>query len=146
MRKHGVPVIQIDEAMMEKAVSHGGRILVVATHGPTVDSTRALLQETAARMGKTPSFAGATVEEAFDRLGEGDIRGHNAVIADAIRRSVAKEKIGIVVLAQLSMTVFKLSFPDEACQREFGVPVITSGETGFERAREILIGLPDRTG
>ena len=47
MKPLGVPVIQIDEAMMEWAVGTEGRILVVATHGPTVDSTRALLQETA---------------------------------------------------------------------------------------------------
>jgi len=141
MKRHGVPVIQIDEAMMERAVTHGGRILIVATHGPTVESTRALLQETAARLGRTVSFAGATVEEAFRLLGEGDVRGHNRVIADAIRKAASREQIDIVVLAQLSMTVFKLSYADEACRREFGLPVITSGETGFERAREVLIGL-----
>lgn len=141
MRKHGVPVIQIDEAMMEKAVAHGGRILIVATHGPTVESTRALLQETASRLGKKVSFAGATVEEAFRLLGAGDVRGHNETIAGAIRKAAAAEKIDIVVLAQLSMTVFKLSYPDDACIREFGVPVITSGEAGFERAREVLAGL-----
>jgi len=40
------------------------------------------------------------------------------------------------------MTVFKLFFPDDACAGEFGVRVITGGETGFERAREVLAGLP----
>ena len=144
MAKHGVPVIQIDEAMMERAVTHGGRILIVATHGPTVDSTRALLGETAARLGRGVSFAGATVEEAFDLLGAGDVRGHNRVIADAIREATARDKIDIVVLAQLSMTVFKLSFPDERCRSELGVPVLTSGETGFERAGEVLAALPPR--
>jgi Asp/Glu/hydantoin racemase len=144
MERHGVPVIQIDEAMMEKAVAHGGKILVVATHGPTVESTRALLQETAARMGRTISFAGATTEEAFHRLGDGDVRGHNDAIAAAIRESMAREHVDIIVLAQLSMTVFKLSYPDGACLRDFGVPVITSGETGFERAREVLAALPRR--
>ncbi len=144
MAKHGVPVIQVDEAMMERAVTHGGRILIVATHGPTVDSTQALLRETAARLGRSVSFSGATVEEAFRLLGGGDTRGHNSVIADAIRRATSKERVDIVVLAQLSMTVFKISYPDEACLREFGVPVITSGETGFDRAREVLIGLGRR--
>jgi len=138
MTKHGVPVIQIDEAMMEEAVNHGGKILIVATHGPTVDSTRALLEETAQRLGKEVSFAGATVEEAFDLLGAGDIEGHNEVIAQAIREKTRQEKIDIVVLAQLSMTVFKLSYPD--CVKEFGVPVLTSGETGLQRAGEILRG------
>ena len=82
MAKHNVPVIQIDEAMMEQAVDHGGTILVVATHGPTVKSTQALLEETAAARGKAVTFAGSTVEEAFHLLGKGDIEAHNEVIAD----------------------------------------------------------------
>jgi hypothetical protein len=48
----GVPVVQIDEAMMEAAINHEGKILVIATHGPTVKSTQSLLQETAGRLGK----------------------------------------------------------------------------------------------
>jgi Asp/Glu/hydantoin racemase len=139
MAKYGVPVIQIDEAMMEEAVNHGGKILIAATHGPTVDNTRALLEETAQRLGKEVSFAGATVEEAYDLLGEGNIEEHNEVIAQAIREKTEEEKIDIVVLAQLSMTVFKLSYPD--CIEEFGVPVLTSGETGFQRAGEVLRGI-----
>ncbi len=137
MAKHGVQVVQIDEAMMEVAVQHGGRILVVATHGPTVTSTQDLLRETAVRLGKEVSFAGATIEEAFHRLGQGDILGHNECVAHVIREAMAQESISIVVLAQLSMSVFTLSFPNPAA--EFGVPVLTSGETGFERVREVLI-------
>jgi len=41
-----------------------------------------------------------------------------------------------VVLAQLSMTAFALSYPD--AEAEFGLPVFTSGQTGFQRMREIL--------
>ena len=136
LAKLNVPVIQIDEAMMEKAVETNGKILVVATHGPTVKSTQALLQETAERMGRSVDFAGATIEEAFEALGEGDIARHNQLIADAIREAQKKEKIDIVVLAQLTMTVFDFSYPDPV--KEFGVPVLTSGITGFIKAGEIL--------
>jgi Asp/Glu/hydantoin racemase len=136
MVPHRVPVVQIDEAMMEAAVARRGRILVVATHGPTVQSTQDLLQETAARQGTTAAFAGATVEEAFHRLGAGDIEGHNRVIAAAIREACEREPIDVVVLAQLSMSVFTLSHPD--CENEFGVPVLTSAETGFNRVKHIL--------
>ncbi len=139
MESYGVPVVQIDEAMMEQAVGHGGRILVVATHGPTVKSTQALLEEAADKLGKKVAFDGATVEQAFELLGEGDIREHNKVIARAIREKQEKQRIGIVVLAQLSMTVFKLSYPD--CETEFGIPVLTSAETGFQRVREVLSSL-----
>jgi hypothetical protein len=137
LRPSGIPLVQIDEAMMETAVSRGGRILVIATHGPTVRSTQALLRETAARLGTRISFDGATVEQAFELLGAGDIRRHNALIARAIRAAQRRGPIHTVVLAQLSMSVFSLEHPE--AEREFGVPVCTSGECGFRRVRELLL-------
>lgn len=141
MQPYGVPVVQIDEAMMEEAVgprsaSTNGRILVIATHGPTVNSTQQLLQETADRLGKRVAFTGATVESAFELLGEGRTEEHNALIAQAIRQVQAREIVDVVVLAQLSMSVFSFSYPDPVA--EFGVPVLNSGETGFQRAGEVL--------
>ena len=138
MRPVGVPVIPIDQAMMEEAVRGEGRILVVATHGPTVKSTQSLLRETAERLGKSVEFVGATVEEAFDALGQGRIADHNRVIADAIRGVQAKQPVDIVVLAQMSMSVFVFSFPDPIA--DFGVPVLNSGQTGFRRAGQVLMG------
>jgi len=41
-----------------------------------------------------------------------------------------------VVLAQLSMSVFSFSHPNPIA--EFGVKVLNSGETGFQRAGEVL--------
>jgi aspartate/glutamate racemase len=136
MKDVGVPVVQIDEAMMEEAVKAQGRILVVATHGPTVTSTQNLLQETAQRLGASAEFVGATVEEAFDLLGAGRIAEHNEVIARTIRDVQRREHIDIVVLAQLSMSVFSFSHPDPAA--EFGVRVLNSGQTGFRRAAQVL--------
>ena len=136
MKPLGVPVVQIDEAMMEEAVQAEGKILVIATHGPTVKSTQNLLQETADRLGKRVNFTGATVEEAFELLGAGKVAEHNEVIAEAIRKTQQTEKIDIVVLAQLSMSVFTFSYPDPV--KEFGVEVLNSGETGFRRAGEVL--------
>jgi hypothetical protein len=43
------------------------------------------------------------------------------------------ETLSCVILAQLSMTVFLLSHPDP--QAEFGIPVLTSGQCGFEFVR-----------
>ena len=52
------------------------------------------------------------------------------------RNSMSKEKIDIMVLAQLSMAVFAFSHPDPVA--DFGVKVLNSAETGFCRAGEIL--------
>ncbi len=132
----GVPVVQIDRPMMARAVQHGGKVLVVATHGPTVDSTQALLRETAADLDGTIAFSGLTNEDAWHRLAVGDVQGHNEILAGAIRDHLAEEPCDSVVLAQLSMTVFLFSYPDPVAA--FGVPVFTSGQCGFEHLREVL--------
>jgi Asp/Glu/hydantoin racemase len=139
LKTANIPVVQIDEAMMERAVASGGKILVIATHGPTVTSTQALLQETATQLGRDVTFDGVTVPEAFDLLGRGDMAGHNRAIARAIRRAKKQGRIDTVVLAQLSMSVFALEHP--GAEHEFGVPVLTSGECGFTRVRELLLTL-----
>lgn len=133
---YGIPVVSIDRPMMERAVNHDGRVLVVATHGPTVESTQKLLQETAVSLNKSVAFSGLTVHEAWDSLAVGDVAAHNEQLAAGIRHSLQTEEIGCVVLAQLSMTVFLLSYPDP--EAEFGVPVFTSGQCGFEYMRELL--------
>lgn len=132
-----VPVVAIDRPMMERVVERGGRILVVATHGPTVNSTQMLLRETADEKGVAVTFSGVTVEEAWHRLAEGDVEGHNRVLAASIHARIKDEPdIHSVVLAQLSMTVLLLSYPDT--ESEFGVPVLASGQYGFEYVRELL--------
>ena len=143
LNHYNVPVIQIDRPMMERAVTLGGRILVVATHGPTVRSTQALLEETALALGKSVTFSGVTVEEAWQQLAEGDVNGHNLLLAEAIRSESTRHDISCVVLAQLSMTVFLLSYPDPITV--FGIPVFTSGQCGFEYMRDILVKSPSNT-
>lgn len=133
-----VPVVAIDAPMMERALLHGGRILVVATGAPTVGSTQALLLEKAGEMGCPAEFSGLVVEEGYRRLAAGDIDGHNRVIAERIRARLAEEAFGCVVLAQLSMSVFSLTWPDPV--REFGVPILTSAQCGLEYVRTLLVG------
>jgi aspartate/glutamate racemase len=134
LKPAGVPVFQIDRPMMERAIHHGGHVLVVATHGPTVESTHKLLQETAEELGSPVSFSGLNVTEAWHRLSSGDVAEHNQLLANAIRNRLQNEPCDCVVLAQLSMTVFLLSYPNPI--EEFGVPVFTSGQCGFEHLRE----------
>ena len=139
LEPYGVPVIQIDMPMMEKAVHYGGKILVIATHGPTVASTQELLAATARKQGKTVAFDGLTIEEAWHRLEAGDVAGHNQVLADAIIAQPVGE-YSCVVLAQLSMSAFLFSYPDPVTQ--FDIPVLTSGQCGFEYAGEVLKKIP----
>lgn len=148
LEPYRVPVVQIDRPMMDaaarRAAERGGRVLVVATHGPTVASTQALLREAAADHGWEIEAAGLTEEQAWQRLAAGDVQGHNRLLAEAIRRSLQAEPAACVVLAQLSMTVFLLSHPDP--EAEFETPVYTSGQLGFEHMRGLLASMPPRPG
>lgn len=137
LRTYEVPVYQIDRPMMECAVNHRRRILVIATHGPTVESTQSLLREVAGETGHAVSMTGALVEFAWGCLASGKVEEHNAILAKTIWDHMQAEEIGCVVLAQLSMTVFLLSYPDP--MKEFGIPVFTSGQCGFEAIRELLV-------
>ena len=74
----------------------------------------------------------------MDAHHQGRIAEHHQVIADTIRAVQSEEHIDIVVLAQLSMSVFAFSHPDPVA--DFGVPVLNSGQTGFRRAGEVLAG------
>lgn len=136
MKPYNVPVIQIDRPLMERAVRHGGKTLVIATHGPTVASTQALLQETADELAARIEFVGETVEDAWHCLAAGDVQGHNELLSQAIRTHQQIGGIDSVVLAQLSMSAFLLSYPDPL--KIFGIPVFTSGQCGFEHVAEVL--------
>jgi hypothetical protein len=136
LQPYGIPVYQIDRPMMKRAVEHGGRILVIATHGPTVESTQALLREVAAETGHPVNMTGALVEGAWDALARGDVEEHNLILAQTIHERMKTDHPDCVVLAQLSMTVFLLSYPDPIA--EFGIPVYTSGQCGFQAMQEAL--------
>jgi len=140
LEPYNVPVIQIDMPMFEEAVSYSGKVLVIATHGPTVASTQAMLEEVAQLSGVPVSYDGILAEDAWSRLAQGDVDGHNRILADIIQQR-AREKYACIVLAQLSMSAFLFTFPDPASA--FGIPVLTSGECGFKRIRNVLLDLPD---
>ena len=66
----GIPVFQIDEPMMRRALKIGGKLLIVATHGPTCRSTMKLLHETAEELClPRPDCRMASIDNAFELLG-----------------------------------------------------------------------------
>lgn len=142
IKQYGVPVVPIDMPMMEEAVARveeGGTVLIIATHGPTVRSTQLLLEEVARKANKRNiKYVSETVEEAFERLGVGDIEGHNDLIRRVIEQRRRNGRIDVVVLAQLSMSVLKIFDPQ--VEEELGIPILTSGECGFRKIRALFIG------
>jgi Asp/Glu/hydantoin racemase len=127
-----IPVIKIDEAMIEKAVATGNTIGVIATNETTLEPTRLLLQTQAARVGKDIQVELMLVEKALPALMEGDGRTHD----DLVKQSVVKlmETVDLVILAQAS-TARVLDVLPEVERR---VPVLSSPHLALAQTRAIL--------
>lgn len=139
LKKYGIPVLAIDQPMMEKAVRNGGETLIIATVQTTVNSTKALLEEAKQEINvdKSLVYHSGVLEEAFSLLGEGKVVEHNEMIANFIREKQKDIQLDQVILAQLSMSVFTLSYPNP--EETFGIPIYTSGDEGFKALKEVLI-------
>lgn len=128
-----VPVVKIDEAMAEKAVSLGGRIAVVATVKSTMKPSCGLVRSAAARAAKHVDVVEYLVDGALDILmKEKNREKHNALVLQAVRR--AEAECDVIALAQGSMTVLLPALKD------IRKPVLTSPRLGVEKARRVLLG------
>ena len=130
--QYDFPILRIDEALAEKAISVGNRIGVAATLRSTLNPTLELLRETAANTGRDVELIPALAEGAFEAVVAGDTARHDelllATLTDLIRR------VDVVVLAQASMARVAALLPASA-----GPPVLASPELAMLRARKVLL-------
>jgi glutamate racemase len=101
IEEDGPPVVRVDALMAEEAVGRGGRIGVLATLRTTLAPTTALIEATAARLGRAVTVAAGLAEGAYEALVGGDPARHDALVEAALAR--AAEENDVVVLAQASM-------------------------------------------
>ena len=125
----GIPVLRIDEAMADTAVSGGGRITVIATLATTSAPTTALLHERAALLGTSPTIDSVVVDGAFEAIVGGDPATHDRLGGGAIVAAAADSDV--IVLAQASMA-------GAADTVSVEVPVLTSLELGIRRLGDFL--------
>lgn len=126
-----VPIVKIDEAMAEKAVTLGRRIAVVATVPTTVGPSVRLLEQKAREASREIEIEIHLIKDAMMILIEkGDAETHNRMALREVE--TAARSCDAVVLAQGSMTV--LLPPLGHIQK----PVLTSPRLGIERVRTVL--------
>lgn len=85
-----VPLLRVDEAMAEKAVSLGKRIGVVATVGSTVKPSCNLIQEKAEAAGKEVEILPYLVDGALDVLMREGKEKHNALVMNTVKKCAAE--------------------------------------------------------
>mgnify|MGYP000214517810 CR=1 FL=1 len=126
-----VPIVKVDEAMAEKAVSLGKRIAVVATVPTTVGPSVRLIEQKAREAGKEIEIETHLVKDAMMILIEkGDVETHNSMVLGEVE--AAAESCDVVVLAQGSMTVLL------PLLGRIKKPVLTSPRLGVGRVKEVL--------
>lgn len=130
----GVPVVNVDEAMAERACALGLHLGVVATLATTLGPTARLLESTAARLGRSVRITTELVEDAFPALERGARAEHDRLLREAIR-SLA-DAVDVVVCAQGSMAPLAEALPALAA------PVLTSPRLGVERTLALLGSAP----
>ena len=96
----GVPVLAMDEAMLEKALTYGDRVLVVATAGSTIAASAEKIAENAAALGRSVTVERMVVERAFRAMQANDPVEHDRLLTEAL---ADVRDYDCIVLAQGSM-------------------------------------------
>lgn len=95
-----IPVLRVDAALAEQATRGGGRVVALCAVETTVEPTRAIFAEAAARHGATLEVR--LVPGAWAAYRAGDVARYHALVAEAAEAAFA-EGAGEVALAQASM-------------------------------------------
>ncbi|HET7027791.1 MAG TPA: aspartate/glutamate racemase family protein [Candidatus Limnocylindrales bacterium] len=139
-----VPLLRIDEAMVDEAVAIArrgdGRIGVLATLRSTLEPTADLVRRRAAEPasdGVTPDIrvTARVCEGAFDALKRGDGATHDRLVVECLAAVAADADV--VLLAQASMARVVDALPPGSVP----VPVLSSPRLAVERAAETMRGL-----
>jgi hypothetical protein len=125
-----VPVLRIEEAMMDDAVARGGSILVVSTQKRAMPVVRGTLDQSAKRAGKNPEIKELWVAGARDALNAGDHDKHDRLIAE---QSAAAGNFDTIVLSMISMAPARAKMPPALAEK-----TLTSGEAAVARMRKLL--------
>ncbi|TJY43565.1 Asp/Glu racemase [Cohnella pontilimi] len=129
----GIPVMRIDEAMAEEAVSRANKIGVAATLASTLQPTTRLIQRKASERGTEPEIKQALASEAYRLLMSGDREGHDRELSAVLLELV--DAVDVVVLAQASMARVVSALP-EALQPKF----LTSPRLGMLHIAQAMEG------
>ena len=125
-----VPVLRIEEAMMEEAVVRGGSILLASTQKRALPVVRATLDQSAKRAGKALTIKEIWIEGARDALNAGDNDRHDRLIAD---QSASAGEFNTIVLGMISMAPARARMSPALAAK-----TLTSGDTTVARMRKLL--------
>jgi hypothetical protein len=128
----GIPVLKVDEPMVDAAIAAGECIGVAATAITTLRPTTELVKARAALAGKLVEVDSQLAEGAFAALMAGDTDTHDRIVRQTIQTLMARNHV--VLLAQASMARVLETIPEA----ERRVPVLTSPRLAVERLARVI--------
>ena len=129
----GLPIMAVDQTMVEKAIATGRRIGVLATVEAGLEQQRVLLTDAAARANVSIEIVPSLHPEAMDALRRGDRDAHDRILLEALPELI--ERVDVVLLAQVSMSPLAAKLPND-----LGKPVFSSPDLAADRLSESLSG------
>ncbi len=115
-----VPLLRVDRAMADRAVSLGQKIGVIATVSTTLEPTADLIQRRATAAGKSIEVTMCLCDGALEKLLAGDVETHDRMVKEKLTELM--NHVDVIVLAQASMARVANQLDREACT----VPVLSS--------------------
>ena len=126
-----IPIVMVDDGMVEKAVTLGNRIGVVATAAATLEPTVSAIKQAQQNNNKNCVIKTYLADGALKVLMEEKNRKkHDHLVMDLLKK--AELDNDVIILAQGSMITLEQYF------EEISIPVLTSPRLGVMKAREIL--------
>lgn len=129
----GVPVLKIDEPMVNAALGIGSRVGIAATAPTTLKPTTDLVQARAAAMSVAVQVESVLCEGAYDALFSGNPQKHDEIVSGVLRGLMTRNDV--IILAQASMARVAQAIPAE----EQRVPILSSPRLAMEHVRELLV-------
>ena len=131
----GLPIVAVDQMMVEEAVAIGRKIGVLATVKAGLDQQVEMLDAAAQRAGVAIEIIPSFHPEAMDALRRGDRDAHDRILLDALPELL--ERVDVALLAQVSMSPLAAKLPANLSK-----PVLSSPDLAAERLSEILSAAP----
>ena len=127
-----IPMIKIDEVLVERAVEIGEKIGVIVTNPDTLEPSTQLVLEHAAAVGKQMRVEPRVVDVAFDAVRNGDMQTHDRLVRQAINDLAPN--VDVIILAQASMA----RVLDVEGGLDCPVPILSSPYLALEQLKSVL--------
>jgi Asp/Glu/hydantoin racemase len=127
-----IPVLKIDEPMVDRALQMGARIGVAATVGMTLKPTTELVVERARFWGKEVQVESALCDGAFDFLMGGDGETHDRIVSERLKGLMDHNNVILLAQASMARVAATISPADQK------IPILSSPRLAVEHLRDVL--------